>query len=196
MIPDLELIANKFQSTLPAGGATTTRCLCAPRGQHFNPRSPRGERHYEAFTTLCNLLISIHAPRGGSDDYEVFTALCKLLISIHAPRGGSDLRCGPFRGSGCLFQSTLPAGGATMHDFKDPSTWEAFQSTLPAGGATTYYRYRDKYLKQISIHAPRGGSDRERPDSDAAGGDFNPRSPRGERQQKCMFFMREFIHIP
>lgn len=25
---------------------------------------------------------------------------------------------------------------------------------------------------------------------------FNPRSPRGERQQKCMFFMREFIHIP
>ena len=57
-------------------------------------------------------VISIHAPRTGSDYAARQTAL-ELLISIHAPRTGSD-------GDGVLFvqvtnpfQSTLPARGAT-----------------------------------------------------------------------------------
>ncbi|MGM9680926.1 MAG: hypothetical protein ACI3XR_05420, partial [Eubacteriales bacterium] len=35
---------------------------------------------------------------------------------------------------------------------------ESFQSTLPVGGATVWIRYGDN-INQISIHAPRGGSD-------------------------------------
>ena len=35
------------------------------------------------------ILISIHAPRGGSDGYVLGLA-CVRTISIHAPRGGSD----------------------------------------------------------------------------------------------------------
>ena len=57
-----------------------------------------------------------------------------------------------------IFQSTLPARGATYNEFIkiDPN---GFQSTLPARGAT--------YASSL------GGF---------AGGDFNPRSPRGERR--------------
>ena len=34
----------RFQSTLPAGGATNTGAYSLTGNQDFNPRSPRGER--------------------------------------------------------------------------------------------------------------------------------------------------------
>ena len=59
-----------------------------------------------------------------------------------------------------LFQSTLPARGATpilmlclRHN--------QFQSTLPARGATTFGALKDM-IENISIHAPRTGSDNGR----------------------------------
>ncbi len=167
-----------FQSTLPVGGATSN---CQTCNQH------------------CH--ISIHAPRGGSD------ACCKgyagrWSISIHAPRGGSDYALIwndffrdqfqstlPVWGATfckiylCLFrqfQSTLPVGGATTLVVRDTQLF-IFQSTLPVGGAT-HYGMDVSTAYQISIHAPRGGSDRKsrtmRPGSPAY---FNPRSPWGER---------------
>ena len=60
------------------------------RRVYFNPRSPHGERRYHS-----------------SFDYPVW------IISIHAPRTGSDI---VFRAIGTnvpTFQSTLPARGAT-----------------------------------------------------------------------------------
>ena len=82
-----------FQSTLPARGAT-------PSGQpeyaspqisiHFNPRSPHGERR-----------------RGFSEHW-------REIISIHAPRTGSDVFDEGMRIVGVEFQSTLPARGATL----------------------------------------------------------------------------------
>ena len=58
-------------------------------------------------------LISIHAPRTGSDRKLFRRKLFAALISIHAPRTGSDdaARCAD--GRVCKFQSTLPARGAT-----------------------------------------------------------------------------------
>ena len=56
----------KFQSTLPARGATLFRAL---RRAHidFNPRSPHGERRLSPGMEANNEEISIHAPRTGSD---------------------------------------------------------------------------------------------------------------------------------
>ena len=56
-----------FQSTLPVRGATL-------RGKTVIPFS----------------IISIHAPREGSDDLICLSPLEFFLISIHAPREGSD----------------------------------------------------------------------------------------------------------
>ena len=80
------------------------------------------------------VLISIHAPREGSDK-RIKRKPAHLLISIHAPREGSDQGQLARRGSLVQFLSTLPARGATLGHLQP----------LPAD--------------VISIHAPREGSD-------------------------------------
>ena len=102
----------RFQSTLPARGATSVDdsgkptawiSIHAPREgsdlqnikrrasrRNFNPRSPRGERPPNDIIYSLNLCISIHAPREGSD-----SRYCTSCITAK------------------LFQSTLPARGAT-----------------------------------------------------------------------------------
>ena len=62
----MELQIGTFQSTLPVWGATKTPFFAHARG-----------------------LISIHAPRVGSD-YDWMLTEQYVNISIHAPRVGSD----------------------------------------------------------------------------------------------------------
>ena len=108
------MVFDKFQSTPPARGATSS-------------------------TTLLTLLymISIHAPREGGDDYSQETKTDILGISIHTPREGGDVEgsklwfnCNPIsihapreggdaaestaKKLGLIFQSTPPARGATQ----------------------------------------------------------------------------------
>ena len=59
----------------------------------------------------------------------------------------------------------------------------AFQSTLPARGATHTSKTR-KGFHDISIHAPRTGSDSSETPRTSAIANFNPRSPHGERLGK------------
>ena len=124
----------RFQSTLPAWGATFAFNYSFSISQRFNPRSPRGERQGYLSPAMTFGVVSIHAPRVGSDDRS--QRVCQVrevsihaprvgsdqdidyysvgpTVSIHAPRVGSDLRCLLTAGCGLLFQSTLPAWGAT-----------------------------------------------------------------------------------
>ena len=126
-----------FQSTLPARGATERNVCSWFRRENFNPRSPHGERQDGSRFPVSIMLISIHAPRTGSDDRTPYPAcLCKL------------------------FQSTLPARGATYKAYGTPQEVSIFQSTLPARGATLRL-----FLLRICVIY------------------FNPRSPHGERHQ-------------
>ena len=126
--------------------------------------------------------ISIHAPRTGSDKLSFGTDDINMFISIHAPRTGSD--------------NKLQVAFTNTH---------IFQSTLPARGATPINADTNSFVK-ISIHAPRTGSDRRAVGiefynnngfqstlpargatasaqaSTKASAHFNPRSPHGERQ--------------
>ena len=118
-------------------------------------------------------------------------------ISIHAPREGSDADYVGFLLPQDLFQSTLPVRGATI--------WGAarfaknkFQSTLPVRGATHIphwcplsdeisihapregsdgYQSAATVSGKISIHAPREGSDRLNLTEAMKQANFNPRSP-------------------
>ena len=63
-------------------------------------------------TVPCAVVISIHAPREGSDDVEHPYNMCGG-ISIHAPREGSDVTAQLGNTIANLFQSTLPVRGAT-----------------------------------------------------------------------------------
>ena len=124
-----------------------------------------------------------------------------ILISIHAPRMGSDQRAAAYNQTVTQFQSTLPGWGATITPATRRTT-STFQSTLPGWGATVQYGYWRRNLKfqstlpgwgatggrlfdartgRISIHAPRMGSDPTTAHGCPRGHDFNPRSPDGER---------------
>ena len=75
------------------------------------------------------------------------------LISIHAPRVGSDCICAlRFRNN--KFQSTLPAWGATVHVLRN-FVLRRFQSTLPAWGATSTRATRSR-LQNFNPRSPRG----------------------------------------
>ena len=102
-----------FNPRSPHGERLILKTQYLTQKSHFNPRSPHGER-----------LIGQVRPHAGVE------------ISIHAPRTGSDL---PLSADECQL--------------------DLFQSTLPARGATTRIRARRK-SPRISIHAPRTGSDR------------------------------------
>ena len=62
-----------------------------------------------------------------------------------------------------------------------------FQSTLPVGGATLKRVYQYTF-QEISIHAPRGGSDRPGRYQHPGQKNFNPRSPWGERPDHLRVF--------
>ena len=98
-----------------------------------------------------------------------------FLISIHAPREGSD----PF--SYCVhvqlfkFLSTLPVRGATPARRVYSMPWK-FLSTLPVRGATMRPG-SSFWTRTISIHAPREGSDSWQGLSEGQLYNFYPRSP-------------------
>ena len=162
----LQKISKKFQSTLPARGATCplpARCqiqtisIHAPRTGSappvssgrgvcrvdFNPRSPHGERLSRRTSTRKQFLFQSTLPARGATR-STRTMCCLSRISIHAPRTGSD-------GGGCV----------------------------PSAGS------------QISIHAPRTGSDKALFADAVSSSNFNPRSPHGERQQEALFHWAE-----
>ena len=169
---------------------------------YFNPRSPHGERHknpdgctlvsifqstlpawgatYILSFVVHHHIISIHAPRMGSD---IFRSTLRHISGYFNPRSphGERQKLHVLLHGAIQFQSTLPAWGATLSMVKLFSVFSRFQSTLPAWGATEVppiisVRY------YISIHAPRMGSDTSLRRVLMRSSDFNPRSPHGERQ--------------
>ena len=145
----------KFQSTLPARGATRSTCdtcvaiaisIHAPRTGsdrradpyiictiHFNPRSPHGERLSARNYASCKAGFQSTLPARGATEYDAMTDE-QRSISIHAPRTGSDDGLG-----GCLRFAKI-----SIHA---PRTGSDVAGTKREHGQT------------ISIHAPRTGSD-------------------------------------
>ena len=177
---DPDLATCRFLSTLPARGATFRHHFRERRLPHFYPRSPRGERRPSKRQSRCtadfyprsprgerlvfisqalaDILISIHAPREGSDIQAIPTLVANIPISIHAPREGSD-------------DSVPLPGGETAY----------FYPRSPRGERRPGGSYPGLQIR-ISIHAPREGSDVLRDHLQRGQKDFYPRSPRGERR--------------
>ena len=172
-----------------------------PEQLNFNPRSPHGERPHGGSHANQPRIISIHAPRTGSDTASN-PQRSGENISIHAPRTGSDATLARKILQDVDFNPRSPHGerhrpvrllvvvddisihaprtGSDSISVTDGAGAEIFQSTLPARGATA----RDAVARlddDISIHAPRTGSDASLSARNYAPRDFNPRSPHGER---------------
>ncbi len=163
--------------------------------------------------------VSIHAPREGSDrngsspgsrggcfnprsprrerPYPVVHHGAFAMFQSTLPAKGATNEGRPCRSHQLTFQSTLPAKGATL----EAGEYQAivrFQSTLPAKGATspvaTYL-----VLSRVSIHAPREGSDLTPWQTLLHRNSFNPRSPRRERPRALLASLTRSevsIHAP
>ena len=126
--------------------------------------------------------ISIHAPRMGSDQKAMDLGLFRIKISIHAPRMGSDWPDMSALPEFDEFQSTLPGWGATgpappggtsCPNFNPRSPDGERPYPRPSNASASYFNPRspdgERLVGQqqlgrpvdISIHAPRMGSDRE-----------------------------------
>ena len=77
----------RFQSTLPARGATGLSRCPRVRASDFNPRSPHGERQPDLLVGHVAVLISIHAPRTGSDVAEMTESYTQSNFNPRSPHG-------------------------------------------------------------------------------------------------------------
>ena len=125
--------------------------------ENFNPRSPCGERLRVALVVKCGRVISIHAPRVGSDELQELEITqwdisihaprvgsdvladeennTEIIISIHAPRVGSDGLGKPYS-SARVISIHAPRVGSDSTTVIVPILNFLFQSTLPVWGAT------------------------------------------------------------
>ena len=191
-----------FQSTLPVWGAT-----CSPQhkdsaGGYFNPRSPCGERLHHNYekqaenrfqstlpvwgaTTVSTedkftVIISIHAPRVGSDParyssqrhrcnfnprspcgerlYHTYCITAGTPISIHAPRVGSDNRSCTLLCCHMYFNPRSPCGERPHVPPLSVTGQQEISIHAPRVGSDRYLLCRMLRMS-ISIHAPRVGSD-------------------------------------
>ena len=104
------------------------------------------------------------------------------VISIHAPRAGSDRPTFRRASINCVFQSTLPVRGATIGQVATPAAAHIISIHAPRAGSDPFNTYLLPLIvyfnprspcgerqtshapleedREISIHAPRAGSDR------------------------------------
>ena len=126
-----------FQSTLPVGGATPKHQSMPMYPNHFNPRSPWGERLLPKISVTMPKNFNPRSPWGERPNVPDYLAVL-TTISIHAPRGGSD--------TGVIKNLHLNS------NFNPRSPW----------GERHFDNCRQSLDYDISIHAPRGGSDSHR----------------------------------
>ena len=172
---------DEFQSTHPARGATSTLKIIIRNVLNFNPRTPRGVRLISAISSGCSKSFqSTHPARGATVVYQLHNDM--WYISIHAPREGCDARL--IRGwvQNWPISIHAPREGCDGYNSLQTQVHHKFQSTHPARGATALRALCPSILT-ISIHAPREGCDCWESSRAAPTCDFNPRTPRGVRQQ-------------
>ncbi len=118
----------------PRMGSDAFETMGSQMRPYFNPRSPHGERLAARRKGKRQRGISIHAPRMGSDP-QTTAPSDTGFISIHAPRMGSDLS-DRSRENKMSISIHAPRMGSDSTRFKSNIANAVFQSTLPAWGAT------------------------------------------------------------
>ena len=169
-----------FQSTLPVRGATMTIPPSPWLPTAFQSTLPvRGATAMVA-AGIFHRAISIHAPRAGSDGLIERRINRYKYFNPRSPCGERQYQMHK-RYATLLFQSTLPVRGATQYHNNFPHH-EQFQSTLPVRGATFKPHYGGRFVQQFQSTLPVRGATCSWRLSLQRAGDFNPRSPCGERR--------------
>ena len=194
----------EFQPTLPARGATLSRIFVMCAASNFNPRSPHGERRCGAVAVRKPSKISTHAPRTGSDRPPARNRAGTCHFNPRSPHGERRKR-GLFDVGRYCFNPRSPHGERPLHALPLLSPTAGFNPRSPHGERPSRETRFSRCRMGVSTHAPRTGSDtgvgRQTTASTAVSthaprtgsdtiticgweftGDFNPRSPHGERR--------------
>ena len=123
----------RFQSTLPAWGATIRRFPLPRLASYFNPRSPRGERLQSAFLFRRRYYFNPRSPRG-ERRRQMVDGVARADFNPRSPRGERP-HARLIRPSGRFYFNPRSPRGERLEE------WLHFRHD------------------RISIHAPRVGSD-------------------------------------
>ena len=130
-----EWFRDEFQSTLPVRGATMLIRRNLKSSGYFNPRSPYGERLHTNQVGVCTDYFNPRSPYG--ERPRIFTQTLDKK----------------------LFQSTLPVRGATTNPGIRERRQANFNPRSPYGERLLLRAITGRSA-EISIHAPRTGSDK------------------------------------
>ena len=117
----------------PREGSDVVPAAGLPDEGHFYPRSPRGERLSVLHRKLCSRLFLSTLPARGATQPAV-QGLCAYLISIHAPREGSDTvttRCNSWTTP--YFYPRSPRGERPKTSSSSSVPWQYFYPRSPRG---------------------------------------------------------------
>ena len=194
--PFILQMSPKFQSTPPARGATS--CLAAARSVslHFNPRPPRGGRHYGGIRHLYGGHFNPRPPRGGRLTEEAVWYTPDGFQSTPPARGATATRCSVSRCS-TYFNPRPPREGGRLQRLVDQLPQLGISIHAPREGGDRIVALR-LLLAVISIHAPREGGD-QRWVQGVSGRNISIHAPRegGDEQAGIFGIMFDIsIHAP
>ena len=154
-----------FLSTLPVWGATRCGDGRNEEPRYFNPRSPCGERLANVLPVLLSAYFNPRSPCG-ERRYAARKAATSAEFQSTLPVWGATTVLNAY-GIAAEFQSTLPVWGATRIDPNSRNWLYDFNPRSPCGERLLVVHKRwDR--PNISIHAPRVGSDLFMPATSAA----------------------------
>ena len=181
-----------FQSTLPVWGATTYK---KEPGTYivFQSTLPVWGATGELVRGPLSGTVSIHAPRVGSDSQE--KTYCSSGLLRFNPRSPCGERLSPqtqaLENPRC-FNPRSPCGERRRLWPEENRSWRCFNPRSPCGERRGLRR-ENWTLRDVSIHAPRVGSDDAQHVIAPVRECFNPRSPCGER--RCGTLMYRCVSV-
>ena len=164
----------------PRKGSDSIRFRNGTIMHYFNPRSPQGERLI--IPGAENRRTHHFNPRSPQGERPAVNA-----AAVTAPNFNPRSPQGERQGTRVKyirrkkFQSTLPARGATLRKLLQELISVLFQSTLPARGATEILRALQPSIGNFNPRSPQGERLWAARHSLYSHHYFNPRSPQGER---------------
>ena len=146
----------------------------------FNPRSPHGERRWHSTTKSRGLLFQSTLPARGATSLCALAVIVRLVISIHAPRTGSD-RWAAYSTAGRTYFNPRSPHGERLIFLHSRNVNNHFNPRSPHGERLR----RNQYLQAPPYFNPRSphGERLMLPIPDTQSTHFNPRSPHGERPE-------------
>ncbi len=147
---------------------------------NFNPRSPHGERRVKAQRGGATWSFQSTLPARGATSTRSASTMC-AVISIHAPRTGSDRWSSSLCAEQSHFNPRSPHGERHTGAPRRRPCGSHFNPRSPHGERRrrASSRRTSRYFNPRSPHGERRRASRR---ASARQRNFNPRSPHGERQ--------------